>query len=32
MYKNVDLHAKGGSAEDQMKWHVINPLHRDKYD
>ena len=32
MYANADLHGKGASAEDSMKWQVISPLSKDRYD
>ena len=30
--RDTDLHSKGASAEDSMKFQVCNPLSRDRYD
>ena len=30
--RDCDLHSKGASAEDSMKFLVVNPLSRDRYD
>jgi hypothetical protein len=30
--ENNDLHSKGSSAEDSMKFNVVFPLSRDRYD
>ena len=32
MYSKADLHGTGVSAEDNMKWNVMPPFARDKYD
>lgn len=32
MYANADLHGKGASAEDSMKWQVVNSMSKDRYD
>ena len=32
MYSNADIHGRGGSAEEQMKWNVVPPFARDTYD
>lgn len=32
MYAQTDLHVKGASAEDSLKFSVIMPLSRDRYD
>jgi uncharacterized protein YktA (UPF0223 family) len=32
MYAKADTHGRGGSAEDNMKWAVVAPFARDKYD
>ena len=32
MFTNTDLHSSGTSAEDNMKYSVVMPLSRDRYD
>ena len=32
MYAKADIHARGVTAEDSMRWNVMTPFDRDQYD
>ena len=32
MFASTDIHASGSSAEDNLKYLVVNPLSRERYD